>query len=211
MNAPRLAMAALSPVEFTSIKQAEDHLLQFGDLQGQTIEKMTQEHPMVDQCYFKGMTFLGDTFERFELTDVVFENCTLANCQLTGASWYRVQFKNCKLVGTTLDHAVLKDVAFQDCDLSLANLNQAKLTNVTFTDSRLQELNCLETQLRQVKLGGCDLDAADFTETSLKKIDLTTCTFTTLQVTAVDVRGCRMTTEQAAYCAQLFLGVDWLA
>ncbi|WP_367295647.1 hypothetical protein [Levilactobacillus yonginensis] len=50
MNAPRLNLSALSSVDFTSIKQDEDHLLQFGDLQGQAVEGMTQKHPLVEQC-----------------------------------------------------------------------------------------------------------------------------------------------------------------
>lgn len=207
MNAPKIPTETLIPQSFTTITQAEDQLLAQVAMKQETIVEQHLEHPLIDQSTLTGMVFMGDTFSRFEVTDTIFHNCTLVNCDFDGISLFRVRFENCKLVGTTLDYGTLKEVTFVDCDLSLTNFNEAKLTQVAFQRSKLTELNCLGSTLKQCRFDDCNLDQADFSETSLKHHDLSSCRFDTLQVSDWAVRGCRFNETQAAYLARLFLGI----
>lgn len=207
MQAPQIPTEALIPQSFTSITQAEDHLLAQVAMKQETITEQQLEHPLIDQSTLSGMVFMGDTFNRFEVTDTLFRNCTLVNCDFTGISLFRVRFENCKLVGTTLDHGTLKAVTFVDCDGSLTNFNETKLTQVAFQHSKLTELNCWEGTLKQCQFTDCNLNQADFSGTSLKRHDLSTCRFETLRVSDWAVRDCRFNETQAAYLARLFLGI----
>lgn len=91
MNDPRILPATLTAQSFLAITADEDRQLQMAHVQQQTIADQSLEHPLIDQCLFEGTTFINDNFYRAELTDVIFKNCTLVNCQLEAASLYRVQ------------------------------------------------------------------------------------------------------------------------
>lgn len=205
MQAPKINPAALVPTDFMTIYDDEDQLLTNAEIDAQVITDQDREHPIIEQCQFEKTTFTNNHFFRAEVTDVIFKDCDLSNCQFEKSSWYRVQLINCKLVGTTSDQSFFKEVSFDGCNLNLANLNEMKLTAVTYTDTKLTEINCMETSLKQTRLTNCDLNNADFTNTSLTKLDLRRCQFKAMRVQPFDIRGCHVNTEQALYFANQFL------
>lgn len=205
MQTPRINFDGLQPTDFREIYTNEDQLLTNAAVAGQTITSQTAEHLIIEQCQFEKMTFSADNFFRLEVTDVIFKDCDLSNCQFEKSSWYRVQFSNCKLVGTTFDQSLFKEVSFDNCNLNFANLNEMKLASVTFKTCQLTEINCMETSLKVTRFTKCELNNADFTNTPLNKSDLRSCQFEAIRVQPFDIRGCRVSAEQALYFANQFL------
>jgi len=207
MQTPRINFASLSATDFREIYTDEDQLLTNVSVTDQLIATQSAEHLIIEQSQFEKTTFSAANFFRLEVTDVIFKDCDLSNCQFEKSSWYRVQFINCKLVGTTFDQSLFKAVSFDNCNLNLANLNEMKLVNVTAKDSQLTEINCMETSLKTIHLTNCNLNNADFTNTPLNKSDLRRCEFDALRVQPIDIRGCRVSAAQALYFANQFLAL----
>jgi len=124
MLTPRINPTTLQPTAFQTIYDDEDQLLNNALIADQQVTAQTSEHPIIEQCQFENTIFTHNQFFRVEVTDVIFKNCDLSNCQFEKSSWYRVHFINCKLVGTTFDQSFFKDILFEACNLNLAAIRR---------------------------------------------------------------------------------------
>ncbi|WP_062049883.1 pentapeptide repeat-containing protein [Bacillus sp. JCM 19034] len=89
----------------TTIKELiehEDYELSSVRIEDETVEFLTIEKPIFSKVVFKNVTFHQATFPAIDMTDVVFENCNLANVKIHEGLIHRVAFKGCKCTGLDL-------------------------------------------------------------------------------------------------------------
>lgn len=207
MEKPRVTVEQTIPGLAAEIYDDEDHFMKGRRLENVAWPDEWLSHPMFEQVLFDHVQFTQSQLERLEIIDAILTNCDFSNCQLEQALFYRVTFKNCNLLGVNLDQAMLNQVTFENCRLDLAALSRLKTKQAVFKGCSLKSASLTDSQTLKVKFEQSDLDDLLITGTWLKNIDLRSCTFEKLSIGEREVRGVRVTTEQAATLAALLLGV----
>ena len=181
-----------------------------------------------------GGTFVRETAERLDLSDLTFRQTRFARCQFTdcnfsGAAFYGCEFEDCAFTGCRFPVSFWKDAAlsgckaeggdfhkarFKDCALDRLRLRWANLTGAlwercTLTDCDLKESGCQELRVVKTTLQAVDFTQADLFRAVLKGTDLSGCTLdgVTLSASCQELRGARIHASQAAVVARI-LGIE---
>lgn len=181
-----------------------------------------------------GGTFVRETAERLDLSDLTFRQTRFARCQFTdcnfsGAAFYGCTFEDCAFPGCRFPVSFWKDAAlsgckaeggdfrkarFKDCALDRLRLRWANLTGVLWercalTDCDLKESGCQELRVVKTTLQTVDFTRADLFRAVLKGTDLSGCTLdgVTLSASCQELRGARIHASQAAVVARI-LGIE---
>lgn len=208
MEHPKISEEYLTAGSFFDIYNDEDFLLSNLSLKNELIERQSIRHPVLEQTILDHVTFSECDFEKFELTDVIFQNCDLSNCHFEEASIFRVEFKNCKMLGTTFDSSFMNNVIFQDCLMDLSNLNRLILKTVQFRNDSLKDSSFNDNKLTKTIFQNCDLNNMLCLNTPLKGIDISSCSFDSIELDQNFLRGLKVNREQAAYLASNFLNIE---
>ena len=134
---------------------------------------------------------LAEDDDLTDLTDVAITGDDLANRELRGASWLRVELAGCRMTGVSLAETTLTDCVLRDCRIDLATLGFARLSRVRIEDCRLSSSDLIDAELRDVVLERCDLTGADLRGLKISRVELRGCTLD--QITGADrLRGVAM-------------------
>ena len=115
----------------------------------------------------------AETDEEFDLTESHFNNCSLADLNLT----------NIDFAGSTFADSELSCVSFADCDLTSVDFTRASLIECDFSDSLLTGADMSYStisycNMTETDLAGATFNGADLTNTDLSSTDnLTACRF----------------------------------
>jgi len=150
-----------------------------------------------EDCMFRGVRFNVSTH-----TNAAFLRCTFSGC-----SFFDATFTGCKLVGSTFTRCSFSSTKVEGGDWSFVSLEDADLRTASFTDVRMREVDLGGVRadgavLRNVDLSGASLRATSFVGADLRGSDLST-----IDPSAVELRGAVVTWEQAAQIATA-LGLD---
>ena len=171
-------------------------------------------------------TFVRETAERLDLSDLTFRQTRFARCQFTdcnfsGAAFYGCEFEDCAFTGCRFPVSFWKDAALSGCkaeggDFALdrlrlrwANLTGALWERCALTGCDLTESGCQELRVVKTTLQTVDFTRADLFRAVLKGTDLSGCTLdgVTLSASCQELRGARIHASQAAVVARI-LGIE---
>lgn len=155
-------------------------------------------------CMFERCAFADWAVKRLSFTDCVFDHCDLSAMRFENTSFQRVQFQDCRLTGADLLNCTLMNVVLTGCSADYLALSGCKLNHVRFTTSRLRESVWQDVKLKDTALDACDLTAAQVRFTPLAGLSFATCTLDGLQIDPHDLRGLRVTAQQALAMCGLF-------
>lgn len=157
-----------------------------------------------EQVKFQNVRFTDEELPQLNLTDAIVENCDFSNADLSNAVIHRTVFKDCKLTGVNFSDATLRNVVFENCHANYVSLGFSDLKQVKFLETILKQGDFLEMKQTKLQFQQCDINAANFTGTEMTGIDLTTCHFDELIVSPELLRGCIITSDQAAAFVSAF-------
>jgi hypothetical protein len=93
----------------------------------------------MERCVLRAVSLSAPEAERLRLTDTRMESSDLANANLTGGVFERVEFYETRLTGISLNEARLKSVLWQECELDFALFRMARLEQCVFERCNLTE------------------------------------------------------------------------
>jgi uncharacterized protein YjbI with pentapeptide repeats len=139
-----------------------------------TFDKQSEiPHGDYDNCTFANCQLSGS-----DLTDRLFTDCTFTDCDLTNVKLHEtalktVTFERCKLLGLRFEDCrdFLFQVTFTGCNLELSTFMGWKLKGTVFQDCQLHEVDFTGADLQEASFAGCDLTRAIFVRTDLRKAD----------------------------------------
>jgi uncharacterized protein YjbI with pentapeptide repeats len=205
IDKPRIT-GDLQERKFEEVFYEESNLLEDALITGASLDGEVGKLRLYN-CVVKNSRFTNCDFSGFDLTDVRFENCDFSNSDLGGASIHRVEFLGCKFVGTNFPDSSFGNVEFYESSVNLASFADSKFKKVCFNRSYAKGTYFYNCRFAgSVDFTGCDLDEANFTESSLKKIDISSCTFKSLTLSLFELKGCKVSPEQALHIIET-LGV----
>lgn len=161
------------------------------------------DHIRISTAHIKNSNLIGSSFSKADFLDVTFENCDLSNVHLDGSNIHRVHFKNCKLLGVNFTDVRFGNVTFEQCIGNLSVFSQSKFDKVRFVECELKQTDFYDCTFKSIEFEQCNINEANLEETKLTKVDLSSCTFETLTVGINSLKGCTVSTQQAALLASL--------
>ena len=172
-------------------------------LEGHDYSDLSAQHVVFQSCHFKGVNLGRTDFPDFDLGDVRFDDCDIAN-----GSWHkgileRVQFAGCRLLGFMANEARIANVTFEECNASLAQFRFATLRAVCFDGCNLQGADFQESDLRGVIFRNCNLRDARMSGARLEGADLRGSEIEGLRLGTEFLAGTVVEPSQAAYLASL--------
>ena len=163
-------------------------------------------------CTFSKCHFLGDTnFERTNLKNAKFINCTLDNVVFKDANLQKAEFPQCTLRATTFENADLSDSRFYDKTwFKNVDFNNGNLTNVTFSGSLIfDEVYFEKAHVNGIKflpnfqyfnLNSLFQSGLDFSNTTGIVCENCALELTTLQLTRAQFIDCEFTNNMMGNC-----------
>ena len=130
---------------------------------------------VLEEVHFRSCRLLECDCSRWELTDVVFQDCDLSGSRFFDGIWSRVLCLDCRALEAGLSQCGLQHVQFFNCKLSDANCAGQRIQYARWKDCALSRADFSSSRWRRVTLEGCDLTGARLFQTPLAGVDLTTC------------------------------------
>jgi uncharacterized protein YjbI with pentapeptide repeats len=158
----------------------------------------------MDRCVWRNVTLADAGAKQLRVRDSVIENSDLANIDLTGSLFERVDISNSRLTGSNLTEAQLKSVLFRECKLDFAAMRMAKLQNCIFENCNLTDADCYEADLTGAIFSGSDFSRADISRANFKGVDLRDCRLDGLRGMPANMDGLIISPDQAALLITLF-------
>lgn len=158
----------------------------------------------VDRCILRSVTLSHPGAQRLRMRDSRIENADLANINLTGSSFERLEFLSTRLTGATCSEAHWNDVLFQECKLDLALLRMARLERCVFERCNLTDADFYAADLTGVIFRKCDLSRADLSHAKLAGADIRSCCIDGMRGTPATMDGLLISADQAPLLITLF-------
>lgn len=128
-----------------------------------------------DNCIFENCELANTDLSGLIFADCIFRNCDLSNAKLEETALKTVEFTGCKLLG--LHFEICRDflfkVTFNNCNLELATFLDWSLKGTAFRDCKLKEIDFTGADLREADFSGSNLRNAVFERTDLRKSNFT--------------------------------------
>ena len=136
------------------------------------------ELPIADyeNCVFNNCDLANADLSQRVFLDCQFNSCNLSTANLTKTGLKNVRFKDCKLLGLHFETCdqFLFEVDFNNCFLNFSSFYKLKLKKTSFQNSSLSEVDFTEADLTNSLFDNCDLTGTRFENTILEKADLRT-------------------------------------
>lgn len=152
---------------------------------------------IVKNSRFKKLTMCKTTLERFECSDVIFENCDLSNLDCFGGSFHRVIFKQCKLIGSNFAESFFRDCQFEESVIKMASFSSTNLKSVRFTQCNLEDTDFYGVKWKNLFLEQNDLTGTNWHKTSMKDLNFSSNQFTKIGLSLDLLEGLIVNQEQA--------------
>jgi uncharacterized protein YjbI with pentapeptide repeats len=189
-------------------RRYENLILADGDCSEQSAARVT-----FDECRFERTKFCGAQLPGLTVSDVVFEECDVANAVWTGVTLTRVEMSGCRLLGLRANEADIQHLVVRRGTASLAQFRFAIFQAVRFEECNLRGVDFQGADLRGVIFQGCDLREAQMSGAKLLNTDFRSSEIDGMQIGPADLgnlKGAIVEPVQAAYIAgQLGLHVKW--
>jgi uncharacterized protein YjbI with pentapeptide repeats len=164
----------------------------------------------IDRCCLRTVTLSDPKAQRLRVQDSRIESSDLANIDLTGSSFDRVEIVSTRMTGATFIEAQLKNVLFQECKMDLSLLRMARLQQCVFERCNLTEADFYGADLSGTIFRECNLSRADLSHAKLAGADIRGCRLDGLRGTPDGLQGLIISPDQAALLIPLFgIRVEW--
>jgi uncharacterized protein YjbI with pentapeptide repeats len=164
----------------------------------------------IDRCLLRRVSLSDPMARRLRVQDCQIEGSDLANIDLTGGSFDRVEIATTRLTGATFTEAHLKNVLFKECKMDLALLRMARLEQCVFEGCNLSEADFYGANLTGAIFRECNLNRADLSHTKLAGADIRGCRLDGLRGSPDGMDGLIISPDQAALLITLFgVRVEW--
>ena len=164
----------------------------------------------IEGCIWRSVTLSNPKAQRLRLRDARIEKSDLANIEVSGAAWERVELVATRLTGATCNESQLKSVLFQECKLDFALFRMASLEHCVFEKCNLTEADFYGANLTGAIFRGCDLSRADISHAKLTTADLRDCRLDGMRGKPDAMEGLIISPDQAALLITLFgVRVQW--
>jgi uncharacterized protein YjbI with pentapeptide repeats len=172
---PREPMAGdIAPRPFDALPdddaQIEDVLVERARLGAQTYE-------LIDWRYatFSGASLAGSTWKRGHFTDVVFDDCDLANAVFDRCGLERVRIQRGRTTGLSVSGSSLTDVVVAGAVADLSEWRFAAVEHMVIRDCRLTQSDWTNATMADVRFEDCDLSGSDFSHCQLDGVAFVRC------------------------------------
>jgi len=139
-----------------------------------------------------------------EVTDIIFENCDLANAEWNWFASNRAIFSQCRLLGFKAIDSEFLSTQFDNCQMQLSQFRFAKMAGAYFEDCNLREADFSGADLTGASFVRCDLTSASFAEGKCRGLDLRSSTLDGLTVGPAEMAGVIINPFQAADMIKVF-------
>lgn len=142
----------------------------------QNFSKMGPEPGEYEACTFENCDLAEANLSGNTFTDCVFKDCNLSLAKLSKTAFQNAEFEKCKLLGLRFDQCnpFLFAASFENCQLNLSSFYKLNLKNTKFKACELREADFTEADLGNVVFADCNLERATFDNTILEKTDFRT-------------------------------------
>jgi uncharacterized protein YjbI with pentapeptide repeats len=125
-------------------------------------------------CTFNECNLADSDLSGIVFTDCIFSHCNLSMTKLKNTTLSNVQFDNCKLLGLHFNdcNKFLLSPAFRDCQLNYSIFYQLKLKKIRFANCSLEETDFSQADLAGAVFEHCNMNLAVFDNTILEGADL---------------------------------------
>ena len=148
--------------------------------------------------------------EKWQLTDVRWDECDLSNFAGHEMDVRRGEFIGSKMVGFAANESHFCDVVFRNCVLLHAQLRCGRFERVRFDDCVLRGADFSQSDLRGIIFAGCDLRESDFSGAQLRGADIRGSQVEGLRLSIEAAQGLIIEPMQAAFLAtNMGLDVRW--
>ncbi|EOL44750.1 pentapeptide repeat protein [Enterococcus phoeniculicola] len=156
---------------------------------------------VIREAHLQRLVMQRTQLERFECSNVIFENCDLSNLEWIAGSFQQVLFKQCKLTGTNFAESYLRDCQFDNCLATLSSFSNTNLKTVTFSNCELTDSEFVEVTWKQLVLEENQLTGSSWFHTKLAHLNLSTNTFDSIALSQEWMKGLIVNQEQAIVIA----------
>lgn len=129
-----------------------------------------------ENCIFNNCNLADSDLSEFKFIDCTFTGCNLSLAKLDKTVFRDVNFKECKMIGLHFDacNEFGLSFSFDGCQLNLSSFYKLKIKKTIFKNSQLQEADFTETDLTNALFENCNFAQAIFDHTILEKVDFRT-------------------------------------
>lgn len=164
----------------------------------------------MDRCMWRNVTLSDTHAQSSRMRDSLIEESDLANIDLTGSLFERVEIRATRLTGAICAEAQFKSVLFRDCKLDLLSMRMTNLQTCVFENCNLTEADFYAADLSENIFRGCDLSRADISQAKLKGTDIRNCRLDGMRGMPANAEGMIISPDQAALLITLFgIRVQW--
>lgn len=151
----------------------------------------------MEEAYLEDETFEGkNSLAKGEYENCIFNNCNLAEQELSNYKFIDCKFNNCNLSLAKINHTAFRNVtfcdskilglrfetcnefglsfSFQGCLLNHTSFYKTKIKKTIFKDTQLQETDFTECDLSGAIFDNCNMTHAVFNYTNLERADFRT-------------------------------------
>jgi uncharacterized protein YjbI with pentapeptide repeats len=147
---------------------------------------------------------------RLHVQDCQIVNSDLANIDLRGSSFERVEMMFTRLTGAIFTETQFESVLFKECKLDFALFRMARLQQCAFENCNLTDADFYGADLSGTIFRDCDLSRADISQAKLAGTDIRGCQLDRLRGEPVSMDRLTISPEQAALLITLFgVRVEW--
>jgi uncharacterized protein YjbI with pentapeptide repeats len=165
---------------------------------------------LIDRCVWHIVTISDPKARRLHVQDSRIENSDLANIDLTGSLFERIEITATRLTGVTCTEAQLKSVLFQECKLDFALMRMVRLQNCVFERCNLTDVDFYGADLTGTVFRECDLSRTDISHAKLTGVDIRDCRLDGIRGMPANTDGLIISPDQAALLITLFgVRVEW--
>jgi uncharacterized protein YjbI with pentapeptide repeats len=136
----------------------------------------------IERCRFTHAKLVGTKLSRATASDVVFDQCDLANLSAMTSSLLNASVTSSRLTGTSWVDCLLREILFESCRADLAVFKFSRFKHVVFQNCNLQQTNFQNADLRGAHFERCDLTGAQFSNAQMSGTYFSDCVL-------FDIRG----------------------
>ncbi len=186
----------------------EEQFVEKRTFSGETLADFCGEKLDFSLVTFEKCRFVACDFSHASFINVTMYGCDFSNCCFKDSYWKECAIQHCKADGADFENATLRQTGINETPCRYINLTHALLDHCFMSVCDLRECAFSEVKLRQSKFVDVDFRQSNFFKTPLKGCDLSSCNVDgiLLSDTFVELKGARISAEQAPYIASL-LGV----
>jgi uncharacterized protein YjbI with pentapeptide repeats len=150
--------------------EMRDILLERIQLGAGTYELVDGRHARFSAC-----SFAGSTWKKSHFTDVVFDDCDLANAAFDRCGFDRVHIQRGRMTGLSVSGSSLIDVVVDGAVADLSEWRFATVEHAAIRDCRLTQSDWTNATMADVRFEDCDLSGSDFSHCQLDGVAFVRC------------------------------------